>query len=325
MLVTRNYVDAWLAARASRRPETAALENIAARALAVLPHLMLPGGMPLIGDISPDCPPGFLAAILPGKQSGDGWSDLLSADDRASSAELRSTAGTADADALGADGWWRVDAGKWAGLWHVAPDGWCPMPGHGHQDLGAFEVHFDGVALFTDPGRGAYGENGEAAHYTRASAHNSLTVDGADPAPANRPYYDDRFRRSVLGPPPTVTRETRGLQIAHHGFARLDGIGRVTRRWRFEPGSLTITDRVEGRGRHVVRRWLHTTHRVTAGDGGAAIEGERDRFRLSCDGDVTVNIGKRWTAYGVSVPASVICITQRAPLPLDTTITVEVG
>jgi hypothetical protein len=281
--------------------------------------------MPLIGDISPDFPPDFLAGLLPGVQAGDGWSGLPAPDDRARLETLKETAGIADGDALGADGWWRVDAGRWAGLWHVAPDGWSPMPGHGHQDLGAFEVHFDGAALFADPGRGAYGENGEAASYARASAHNSLTVDDAEPSPANRPYYDDRFRRGVGGPPPTVTRETGGLQIVHHGFARLDGVGHVTRHWRFEPGALTITDRVEGRGRHVVRRWLHTTHRVTAGAGGAAIEGERGRFRLSCDGEVVVSIGKRWTAYGVSVPASVICITQRAALPLETTITVEVG
>ena len=323
LLITRNYVDAWLAARAHGRPETGALERITTRALAVVPHLTLPGGMPLIGDISPDSPPQFLAGLRHDANAGAGWTSMLTPGDRAALATSWRSAPRPSANALGKDGWWRVDTEKWAGLWHVAPDGWSPMPGHGHQDLGAFEVHFGDTALFVDPGRGAYGEDDEATGYTRASAHNSLTVDDADPAPVNRPYYDDRFRQRVLGPPPAVARNADGIRIDHHGFARLGGVGSVSRQWNFRPDSFAITDSVEGRGRHVIRRWFHTTHQVTATVGGAVIEGEAGRFRLRCEGEATVRAGKRWTAYGVWEPASVICMTQRATLPLRTTLTVE--
>ena len=57
LLIARNYADAWLAARRHGRPEAAVLRDITSRAPAVVPWLILPGGMPLIGDVSPDCPP----------------------------------------------------------------------------------------------------------------------------------------------------------------------------------------------------------------------------------------------------------------------------
>ena len=48
-------------ARKFDRPETDTLGQIAGRALSVCPLFDLPGGLPLIGDISPDCPPDYLA------------------------------------------------------------------------------------------------------------------------------------------------------------------------------------------------------------------------------------------------------------------------
>ena len=204
LLLTRNYASAWLAARALDRPETAALEKITEQALAALPSLILPGGMPLIGDISPDCPPEFLAGLLPGGDTGRGWTGLRTADEREALVALADRAGSAATEQMERDGWWRFDYGPWAALWHVAPDGWPPMPGHGHQDLGSFDVHFDGAPIFLDPGRGAYGNDGEAAAYASARVHNGLMIDGAEPYPPNRPYYDDNFRRAVAGAPPAM-------------------------------------------------------------------------------------------------------------------------
>ena len=197
------------------------------------------------------------------------------------------------------------------------------MPGHGHQDLGSFELHFGDAALFVDPGRGAYGDSEEAIAYTRASAQNALTVNDADPAPVNRPYYDESFRRNTIGPSPMVDAGTDQIRISYHGYARLTGVGPVSRHWRFREHSFTISDRVEGRGHHMIRRWLHTPFRATAVRDGAMIEGGAERFHLKSNGTTTVRAGKRWTAYGIWEPASVICVTQHAPLPYSTTMTIE--
>ena len=82
LLLARAYASAWLAARAHRRPETAPLEAAVAKMLGVIPRLALPGGLPLIGDVSPDCPPEHLFCLLPGGDRRSGWMDILTPDER---------------------------------------------------------------------------------------------------------------------------------------------------------------------------------------------------------------------------------------------------
>jgi hypothetical protein len=320
LLLTRNYASAWLAARALNRPETSALEEITKCALSALPGLVMAGGMPLIGDISPDCPPEFLAGLLPGGDMNRGWTGTRTKDERDALATLAEQAGSA---ILEQDGWWRFESGPWAALWYAAPDGWSPMPGHGHQDLGGFELHFHGASVLCDPGRGAYGDAGEAAEYVSACAHNSLMIDDAEPYPPNKPYYDAAFRRSVDGAPPSMTRNTNGATLTHNGFRRIKGVGAVRRNWRFDDNAMVITDHVDGTGRREIKRRLHTTLTVEATPGGAMIDGGEHCFRLTCDGAVTTENSKRWMAYGDSVPATAINIAMTADLPLETTLRLE--
>ena len=184
LLIARNYADAWLAARAHGHAAESALKAIAARMLAVAPQLMLPGGLPLVGDVSPDCPPPFLAGLA-GGDDGNGWLATRGDDERAALKALMNR--TADADRLAADGWLRFSCGRWSGLWHASPEGWPPMPGHSHQDLGSFELHLDAAAVVVDPGCGAYGEFGDAARYRSGRVHNTLLVGDRDPYPATNP------------------------------------------------------------------------------------------------------------------------------------------
>jgi hypothetical protein len=325
LLLTRNYASAWLAARAHDRPETVALQDITRRALAALPGLVLPGGMPLIGDISPDCPPDFLAGLLPGADQSKGWTGLRTAEEKQALIALADStpAETGTAGSLEQDGWWRFDTGPWAALWNVAPDGWSAMPGHGHQDLGGFEVHFNGVAIFRDPGRGAYGDDGEAAEFVSARAHNALMIDDAEPYPPNKPYYDAAFRRGIDGAPPTMLRNADGFTLTHRGFSRIKGVGAATRVWRFDADAMVVTDHIEGAGKHRVVRRLHTTLPVERAPGGAMIEGAGRRFLLTCDGAVTIEKSKCWTAYGDAVAATAINIAMTEALPLETSLTVD--
>ena len=321
LLLTRNYVSAWLAARRHNRPESADLARIAGRALAIARHLMLPAGLPLIGDISPDCPPDYLAGLAGGSTAG--WSDRLDDAARTLVAGRMSAAPPVDGAALASDGWVRVDHGPWASLTHVPPAGWPPMPGHAHQDLGSFELHHGGERLFIDPGRGAYGDRGEAALYVDASVHNGLTIDGADPYPRNRPYYSDDFRRAVGGGPPDITQLDDGLCIAHHGFTRVAGVGRVERRWSFTDRAMRVTDRVAGRGRHRLTRRLTTPHSVDVGADGVRITTARAAFRISSDVAPEIRETKSWVAYGEDRPATSIVFSREEMLPAETDFTVE--
>lgn len=323
LLLTRNYAEAWLAARRHGHTAATGLESILARALGVIPHLFLSGGLPLVGDISPDCPPAHLAAFLPGDPATTGWGALLDDDERAAFLAIKSRVVPADRSQLALDGWAKFESSNWSGLWHLAPGGFSPMPGHGHQDAGAFEVHWRGLPLFVDLGRGAYGDDGAAAHYRSALVHNGLTLDDRDPYPPNKPYYDDAFRRRAGGLPPELKSEADGVSLTFGGYGRLDAPV-ATRRWRFLENEMTIEDGVDGRGHRRIARRLHTSWPVEIAKNSARIRMPVGDIFVRADGVVpTVRPAIRWSAYGEGGPASAIVLETPATLPWNGVIRVE--
>lgn len=323
LLLARNYAEAWFAARRHGHASAAALETILARALAVVPHLVLAGGMPLIGDISPDCPPAHLAAFLPADPARTGWGALLDEDERAAFLALKVETAPTPTAALAADGWLQYRAGDWNGLWHLPPGGWPPMPGHGHQDAGSFEVHWRGTPLFTDAGRGAYGDVGEAALYRSGIVHNGLMIDGEDPYPPNKPYYDDDFRRRAGGGAAELTAADGGVELRFGGYARL-GSPKIFRRWQFADNGFTIDDRVEGKGaRHIARR-LHTPWPAEISNGTAIVRTPAGAFHIHAEG-ITPVLGTimHWTAYSRGFKATSILFKTDAPLPWAGTLAIR--
>ena len=317
LLLARNYADVWLAARRHHRDEEAAFRDIASKALSVVPWLVLPGGMPLIGDISPDCPPEHLFGLT---GAAIGWVAGLGETDRQALLTLIEEIHPADADALAADGWRRLASGPWTGLWHTAPTGWPQAPGHGHQDCGSFELHFNDIPVLVDPGRGAYGEDGEAARYRSGTVHNTVAVSGLDPYPTNKPYYDDVFRTAVAGPAPEITSGGDEVRLSHHGYQRLKGVGALTRIWRFTEKTMSLKDSVEGRGTHPVTRRFITPLKAEAGAGGVVLSHEgstgTQSFLLHSP-DAAASVAKTtvWQAYGRGRDGFAITFSSEAPLP----------
>ena len=323
LLYARNYAEAWLCARRHDHGAAAELEAVTARALAVIPRLCLKGGLPLVGDISPDCPPDHLAAFLPGDPATAGWGALLDANERAAFLALKTRTATADRGVLAADGWVRFDSGDWTGLWHTAPGGWSAMPGHGHQDAGSFEIHWQDTPLFIDVGRGAYGETGAAALYRSARVHNGITLDGADPYPPNKSYYDEAFRRREGGPAPTLAHDTNGVTLSFGGYGRM-GAPSTRRRWTFSPIGFAIEDAIEGRGRRRVARRLHTSWPGAIAGDTATVHTPKGDFRVRTDGArPIVRPVTRSTAYGAGVPATAIIFESPATLPWTGALRVE--
>ncbi|CAA7622537.1 conserved hypothetical protein [Magnetospirillum sp. LM-5] len=316
LLLTRNYISAWLAARRFCRPESEAFAGIAARALTAAAIFSLPGGLPLVGDISPDCPPAFLAGLLPGGTGG--WLALLTDDERR---ELAALPQPALGDPV-ADGWARADQGDWALLVHAGPQGWPFIPGHGHHDLGGFELHWRGLPLIVDPGRGAYGDSGEAALYRSAAVHNGLTIDGADPTAANRPYYGDDFRRREGGEPPVLRRRSDGIDLVHGAFRR-QGVRWCERNWTVTDMAAIIDDRVDGRGRRRLARMLTTPWPVRIDGDVVVIETPRGQVRVVADGAVVLRPVTRWIAYGQGEAATQIAIEDVRALPWSGRIILE--
>lgn len=333
LLIVRNFADAWLAARRHGRAEEPVFRAIATRALAVVPWLVLPGGMPLIGDISPDCPPGHLLGLTGAKI---GWVAGLAENDRQALLALIDGIRPVDAESLAADGWHRLSYGPWTGLWHVAPKGWPEAPGHGHQDTGGFELHYNDIPVLVDPGRGAYGEEGEAARYRSAEVHNTLTISELDPYPANKPYYDDAFRVAIAGPLPEITSGGDEVSLEHHGFQRLKGVGAHSRQWRFTEKAMNLSDSIQGRGTgHITRRFM-TTLKAEAGAGGVVLThdgvggsgqagGGTQSFLLhSPDAVGLVTQTTLWQAYGRGRDGVSIAFSAAAPLPWSGEVRLEI-
>lgn len=285
LLAASWYADAARVALAAGRPEARALAEIAERTRRVASRLMLPGGLPLIGDVSPDCPPSELDR---------GFADAAAEVDDAT---------------LANDGWVRMDLDPWHALLFAAPAGWAPLPGHAHRDFGSLELHHGATPVLCDLGRGTYGPAGETD--IEARAHNTLTIDGIEPYPPNRPYYDDGFRRRIAGPEPELRCDERTIALSSASFARLPGVNLWRRCWRFDKARVVVEDRVDGHGQRRIARHFHTTLPVNR-DGDHLRIGT---FALRVAGDISIRQSRTWRAYGVSQPASSIEIVTEAVLP----------
>lgn len=155
--------------------------------------------------------------------------------------------------------------------------------------------------------------------------HNSLTIQRKDPFPANKPYFDDTFRRKIAGPPPVLEKDRSAIKLTHHGYARLRGVGAISRHWSLDELSLSINDSVEGSATKPIERILCTTFNV-APDGDTLLLKNKDlSFRLSFESGARAHLekGTRWTAYGEGEPATFIRVTTHAPLPWQGSIIVE--
>ncbi|SEH28559.1 heparinase II/III domain-containing protein [Magnetospirillum fulvum] len=317
LLMTRALADVWLAATAHGRPEAVPFEARLRAAAGHLVHLCLPGGLPLIGRIAADAPPAHLACLLPGGDRDSGWMATLPRPDRDRLATLL------DGLPLGPgaidDGWLSARFGAWSGLWHADPEGWGSLSGHGHQDCGGFELHHQSEAILIDLGNGP-----DSAADATASAHNGLTIDGADPYPLNRPCYAPAFRDKIAGPA-VLALDDSGVALAHHGFRRLRNVGMTERRWLFSGDRVVIRDRIDGRDRHTVVRRLYTPCAVERAERGVILTtASGRRFHLAAgDAPLLPSPCRRWLAHGESVPATGLVLSLFPQLPWTGTLTIE--
>ncbi|HVI52731.1 MAG TPA: heparinase II/III family protein [Candidatus Sulfotelmatobacter sp.] len=312
----------WLATRRLNRPEIHEMDALLRRVISPLPALAISGVLPMVGDLSAEFPPEFLVCLLADAPLDQGWTALLSQDDRDAFAALRDSARLYDLEALRADGWLRQTVGPWSGLWHGFPTGWSPVRGYGHADLGSATLHYEGVPVFVDPGNGASGAEGRA--YRSAAAHGGLTLEGSDPYPRNRALYCDAFRRDIAGKPPVLQAEFDGASCVFEGYSRILGHNEVQRRWRVEGRSLILDDVVNGTGRVLLARRLITCHPLVLQEDGSVIL-SAPGFALRIRGDVRAELkpGKVWTAWGEFQPAQAIVFQSRVNFPWQGRIIVE--
>jgi hypothetical protein len=322
LMITRAYADSWLAALRHQSADAAVLEISLRRLLGSIGPLTLPGGLPLVGEVPVWNPPSHFSGFTPGSDGSQGWTGLLPKDERDRLAAVRDSSQVFDVDTIAADGWLRFDAAGWNGLWHVA--GW--ISAHGHADLGAPELHYQGVPIFIDPGGTDPFMPNQAAYWRSAAGHGGITLDGQDFYPRARPFYDAGFRAKAGGRPPVATIDYDSVTLRAFGPSPLGGPQELRRHWQFEKTGMAITDRFIGTGRFALVRRLVTPWPVMkAGDGSAVIDAGALRLSVRSDIPVTLRTGRRQDATGRERPTGLITFAmERAPLPWHGRIDIQI-
>ena len=315
LLASRWYIECWLAAKKYGRKEEPYFERIASSVLSVLPIFNMSAGLPLVGDISPDCSPSYLLCLLDGTKSG--WLAELAPDQQKALSELKKNIDPSNLKKHRLNNWRRTDVGSWAAIWHSTLDGWQPLPGHGHQDFGSFELHYDKISVFIDLGRRSYGVTGESDKH--AQAHNTLTIDDLPPYPENKPYYSDGFRKLVTGSGPIWRDNLDHINVEPSCFSRIKVICVWQRSWNFTDKEVTISDTIEGKGRHTILRYLHTIHPTRNCDEGIIF----GPFKVSGSGKPVLQTTKYWKSYGKGEDAMTIIFSDVVSLPSSLSLTVS--
>lgn len=119
---------------------------------------------PLIGDVSPDCPPNWFLPVPNHSEHGwhQFWNYHFSNHQQFQSNEV--------------DGWLRLNRGDYTLTTYLHPDADTFPLGHGHTDFGSFTLQCDNEFIFIDVGRFSYSQPEAIGPDCIVNKHNSIYV-----------------------------------------------------------------------------------------------------------------------------------------------------
>lgn len=190
--------------------------------------------------------------------------------------------------------------------------------GHGHADTLSYEYVLDGVRVVTDAGAFGYDDDERRAYARSATAHSTATLDGGEPC-----ELWGAFRVGRRAHPIAASLEQTGPRGArftgsHDGYRNRPGRPTVSRTIAYSEGSIAVSDRVTGDGRHSL------TSRVTLAPGlGVRREGNQvvicapngDAFaELVWRGSPAIELEQieRYPRFGIAESAWAIALTTPA-------------
>jgi uncharacterized heparinase superfamily protein len=156
---------------------------------------------------------------------------------------------------LSDSGYIQVRIGESAVFLDAAPLGPDYLPGHGHADTLTFEWSLLGGRVIVDSGTSRYDECAERLFQRGTTAHNTVTVDGADSSEVWGGFRVAR-RARPFGVSVTETDELVEITCSHDGYRRLPGKVVHRRTWKIGSSRLRIEDALEGRFRSAQARFL---------------------------------------------------------------------
>lgn len=230
---------------------------------------------------------------------------------------------------------WFQDTGM--AVWHGRP--WTiffdagevgpkEQPGHAHADTLSIECSLNGHRLFVDTGVFHYDPSSERDYARSTSAHNTVTVDGENSSEVWGLFRVGRMARIISA----AAHEIRGGFVAegeHDGYRFLFGSPRHARRLELQSDhTLTVTDRITGRGQHVLEGGLLLAPgwEAKATTQGWLIQGPGGRLRITVNGKPTPQLEMQarpyFPTFGVRRETARLAWRSRAELPVEFIITI---
>jgi Heparinase II/III-like protein/Heparinase II/III N-terminus len=194
---------------------------------------------------------------------------------------------------------------------------------HKHNDLLSFEYHHAGVPLVVDPGSYVYTSDFEARNrFRRTASHNTVQVDGQEQNDLKPEWIFRLFETSNAEHVAFLeTAQCVEYTGRHHGYERFEQPVTHERTFRLskQDGSLSVTDRLTGRGAHDLRWHFHLAPGVAAepaGSGTVLLSAAGRTWHLQLPPDLSPSISEAdySPSYGVKVRCLAIDATTRVTL-----------
>ena len=213
---------------------------------------------------------------------------------------------------LNASGYIRVNCGPFCAFLDLAAVGPDYIPGHAHADSLSFELSIGAERVIVNGGTSTYTPSQDRAAQRSTVAHSTVSINGEN---SSEMWGSFRVaRRAQVCDVETIEQPERCvISGSHDGYHRLTGRPTHRRTWRVDNRTVSVADRIIGRGMHNAVARFHLGRGVTP-----AIEPSRRTGRLSMPSGQSLIWSTSQPArleddhwhpeFGQSVPTSVLVV-----------------
>lgn len=225
--------------------------------------------IPLIGDISPDCPPHWLLNLpwsqiacqffqpdfIPPFPPSKGWANLFGL---VETTKEKSKKNNVAFSYFYESGWFRIDHYSWILFLHAKKCDGKIRASHKHHDLGSFVLYYNNSPLIIDSGRINYTSSERGLYGKSSYAHNTLMIDNLGATPDVPSWFIEKY--SAINPRIDIIENEKSIQLIliHDGFSRLRS-DQITHKRIFHltQESISIEDYLLGHQTHLVDVFFH--------------------------------------------------------------------
>lgn len=202
----------------------------------------------------------------------------------------------------------------------VGPD---YLPGHAHADTLSFELSLFGQRVVVNSGTSVYGAGEQRQLEKGTAAHSTVVIDGENSSEVWGGFRVAR-RARVFGREQSKVDGIVQLLGCHDGYKRLSGNPVHSREWLFEEGTLSIHDKITGKGEHEVISVLplHPDIKVVSIAGKKALldaAGHEVVVSIEGTGVLEIVTDRYHPEFGMSVENRKILFSSIKKLPIELT------